>query len=73
MSKDSFLKPFSDIKDCSKCDGQIKTKYYDGEQQLMDVELYGGLKGTGLNYLIKTCKSCGYSWREKTKDDSEKE
>lgn len=71
MNRGNFLKPFSNIKKCTKCGGQIKTEYYDGEQQLRDVELYGGLKGTGLNYLIKTCEDCGFSWREKTKDNKE--
>ena len=69
MSKGNFLKPFSDITECSKCGGQIKTRYYDGEKQEMDAEIFGGLKGTGLNYLIKTCLNCDYKWREKTKDD----
>lgn len=64
----TFLKPFSEIKECPKCGGHISLKYYDGKKQVMEAELYGGLKGTGLNYLIKTCDDCGYSWREKTKE-----
>ena len=70
MSKGSFLKPFSKIKECTKCGGLIKTEYYDGEARNERVRLFGdGLLGTGLNYLIKTCLGCGYSWRERTKDE----
>ncbi len=69
MSKGhSWLKPFSNIKKCSKCGGKIKTEYYDGERQLEQAMLFGGLKGTGMNYLIKTCDECGFSWKEEPKD-----
>ena len=69
MAKSSWLKPYKIIKNCPKCDGLVSLKYFDGERQLLEVEMYGGLKGTGLNYLIHTCDDCGYSWRSKTKDN----
>lgn len=69
MTRGSWLKPYSRIKSCPKCNGNISIKYYDGEHQLLEVEMYGGLKGSGLNYLIHTCDTCGYNWRTKTKDN----
>lgn len=70
MARHSWLKPYRLLKTCPKCEGHISLKYHDGEKQLLEVEIYGGLKGSGLNYLIHTCDDCGYSWKSKTKNDN---